>query len=517
LIFTENRFSKKTEEECLAEFARLKREGKILSEFRDSSWQWCNGLRSETICFRFDESEYHTHAGKSIGLPARQVGKLLRFFALTLTDAFAFRGLYKIIHDIVRFLTRFGEPCYRAEGKEWITEFLEFLPLPKEQVRHITDGILCKKRPIVHQRKLSHLINYLAIDSELTDMYSADIGDDEFIKWFPVCFWAKVTFILPLRATEMTATPYDCLERRDGQVFLTVRRTLLKGRHAIAVTHSVDHDYGLFTYRIPEMPIVRYIEKYKKLTGDHKRDTLMDYDPLVQDLPFSLEQFNQLLAEFISSRLAGNRKYSFVRKVTGIVDFEPVTAGDSRPIAMANLFYQDVGADICRQLADHHELKTSFHYFTNVTETVLASSVIRYQRRINEGIAEAERQAGVHPAAADPRHGSCLSPYQPHKTGNIQDCLEEDSLEECLGCRYYAPSQEEMEEALSERRTALDKASAAILEILGKTDPDQWEDYQKSFLNAQTATVRFSQACDAKMEEDLKKWQRYQSSMTTYS
>jgi len=96
---------------------------------------------------------------------------------------------------------------------------------------------------------------------------------------------------------------------------------------------------------------------------------------------FPLDAFNALLEQFMRERLIGNPKYDFAKLTAGLEEFEVVTAGDSRPIAMSNLYFQDVGADICRQLAAHINSSTSFGYYMNVSNTIWASAVIRYTKR----------------------------------------------------------------------------------------------------------------------------------------
>lgn len=97
---------------------------------------------------------------------------------------------------------------------------------------------------------------------------------------------------------------------------------------------------------------------------------------------FPLASFNRLTKAFMEEYIIGNDRYDFVRHASGIAEFEPVTAGDSRPIAMTNLYFQESGADICRQLADHENINTSSGYYANISETIWASSLIQLQRLV---------------------------------------------------------------------------------------------------------------------------------------
>ena len=391
-----------------------------------------------------------------------------------------------------------------------IIDFLGFIGTPEHQIMQIIEQIPYVRTARARQRELSHLINYLAVDNELTDMYeSCSLPEEEFLHWFPVYFWAKITFVLPLRATEMLVTPFDCLEYRNGVIFLRVRRTMLK-KGKRTVFYEVEKDYQIFSYRIPDSSVVRNIEKYRRLTSIHSRRFLFDYSKYSVNEILSLQSFNQLLADFVKSKLVDNHKYDYCRFAFGVQEFDLISAGDSRPIAMAHLFYQDIGADICRQLADHTNINVSAGYYTNVSNTVLASSIMHLQRMLNQGNAMKVEKNALQ--IKDP----CLSTRQPMKTGDITDCIAEDCLEDCLGCRYYTPTQEVLTEELSIRKRKLDDASRKMIECManGKDIIDYMDRY---FLDAHTGIVRYKTACDKKARGELEKWQRHKPTLKTSS
>ena len=165
---------------------------------------------------------------------------------------------------------------------------------------------------------------------------------------------------------------------------MKVRRTNLKGAGKKSVYYNVDKDYTIFTYNIPNIEAIYYIEKYLKLTSSQDRRFLFEYNEWMVNDMLSRAAFNHLLEEFIKETIIGNTKYDFVKYASGITEFEVVTAGDSRPIAMANLYFQKSGADICRQLAGHVNIDTSAGYYTNISDTIWASSVIERKRFITK-------------------------------------------------------------------------------------------------------------------------------------
>ena len=184
-----------------------------------------------------------------------------------------------------------------------------------------------------------------------------------------------------------------------------------------------------------------------------------------------------------------------------------------------NLYYQDNGADICRQLAGHTSLRTSFGYYTNVSNTVLATSIMQLQRRLNFGYQNLEQETTFHEKkeTALSTYQGCTSTYLPKLTGDIRDCISENQLETCFGCKYYSPGETELNEEMQNRKKALDDATLAVLDCVNKGLDDEKIDFEKVFLDAHSGIVRYRTACDIEAEERMKKWQRHRNSATSCS
>lgn len=108
---------------------------------------------------------------------------------------------------------------------------------------------------------------------------------------------------------------------------------------------------------------------------------------------------------------------------------------------------------------------------------------------------------------------TCRSPKRPLQTGNIEDCIEEGQLYECLGCKYYMPSEEELEQEYIRCKQRLDKESKAMFDDVvdvrkGKKND---VDFDKVFLDLHTAVTRYEIMCEKKAREGEIKWRRQQS------
>ena len=524
IFFAENQYDRAKRNKYLSVFDEMVAGGRLSGEFSDIKWIGFSGVKRFGIDFSMDEKEYSSHFGKEFNISYATMQDMLRCYALYTIGAYIFATINQKISYLQQFLTSVGDknPVLPGEALEVIQDFLLYIGTPEPMIQDIKSRIHFKQAETSHPRELSHLINYLSIANEINDMYHNSLPDEDFKKWFPIFFWTNITFVIPLRATEMLVTPFDCIRHDDGKTFITLRRTTLKGKKH-TVRYAVEQDYKEFTYEIPNTWVVDVIEQYQELTAGHPRKYLFDHTKYMINNMVSLTSFNMLLEDFISAHLIGNSKYDYARFATGIREFEFVTAGDSRPIAMSNLYFQNISADICRQLADHSQISTSFGYYTNVSNTIQCSSVMKVQRRINQ-----ERQeVGQHeisyakqpPKPYGGTTSQCLSPLRPMETGNISDCIKENHIHECLGCRYYVPTEDELRRNLEARKKELDAVSKRLVEYIAetRTGGGQHTDIDQLFLDTQTDAVRLKVISDEYAEEAEYRWRRERNTQKTSS
>ena len=516
IFYKENQYSQENRKLFRNMFDELKSDGTIRSEFDDPIWTCYSGIRTFSVDFTLNDVEYTKHIGSKFGISKTVMTDMLKCFCLYSCGEYVFSTIQIQMSGIKKFLESFGAKPLRLKDTEYdaVRVFLAFIGTDENEIEQMLEQIPLIKQKKSRQRELAHFINYLAIENEISDLYETELSDREFIKWFPVYFWSKITFILPLRATEMLVTPFHCIRRDRNGIFIKVNRTMLKKKHS-RVFYDVEKDYKIFEYRIPDSETVRKIEKYQSLTETQERKYLFEYSSQMVNHMLSLQAFNHLLESFTQTYLIGNRKYDYARYASGIPEFEVVSAGDSRPIAMSNLFYQDMGADICRQLANHTSINVSYGYFSNVSNTVMASSVMHMQRAINRKYHDTEAQAKTYMSRnIIPTTSFCNAPTNPKITGDVSECIAEDCLEDCLGCRYYSPSEQDLKTALDKRKEALDKASKAILETMAAGTELDGTDFDKVFLDAHTGIIRYKIACDESTKMEGTKWERYRNTTT---
>ena len=520
-IYKEQVYNASSLQKCRELHKKLVSEGTIEGDFDSDKWMGYSGVKKYGIDFSLDSIGYNQHIGKEFGITIDTMKNMLRCFVIVCHGKYVHETIAQTkIGAVKEFLLKYKDKGFKLnkEEKAAIIQFLGFISTPENQIEQIILRIGSKEGTDVRQRKLAPIINYLVIEDAIDQIYRDGCDDIVFKKWFPIYFWIKITFILPLRATEMLLTPKDCIYRENGKIFLKVRRTNLKGSGEKNVYYNVDKDYTIFTYNIPNIEAIYYIEKYLKLTSSQDRRFLFEYNEWMVNDMLSRAAFNHLLEEFIKETIIGNTKYDFVKYASGITEFEVVTAGDSRPIAMANLYFQKSGADICRQLAGHVNIDTSAGYYTNISDTIWASSIIElqkkldYERRYTQEVYEGSKNTCV-----DVSKAMCTSRKRLIDEENIDDCIEQDHLEDCMGCKFYRPTSKELETFLEFQQKKADDSSKKVIESMNKIMKIKKQNMtlEELFLAAQTDGTRYRMGCDIKAEGKLKEWQRHKNIQKT--
>ncbi|MBO5179124.1 MAG: hypothetical protein J6B87_02100 [Clostridia bacterium] len=521
IIFNNNTYSTEILEKCRDIHRELVRLGKLEGDFMSDKWMGYSDVKKYGIDFMIAPTAYKNHIGKEFGITLDTMKCMLKCYAIYCTGSFIYQTIAKNrINVIKNFLECFPSKKFKQSTCEItaIEDFLVFIGTPDKQIENIITRIPIIKEKSALQRNLSPIINYLVIENEINNLYRTNLGEETFRKWFPIYFWVNITFILPLRATEMLVTPLNCIQRTDdGKVYLKVRRTRLKKRKQ-TVSYDVNIDYKEFTYEIPDNEVACMIEKYISVTSDQQRRFLFEYSDLMINNMLSLQAFNHLLGEFMEERIIGNPYYDFARYASGIQEFEKVTAGDSRPIAMANLYFQKAGEDICRQLADHVHINTSSGYYTNISETIWASSIIRFQKKKEYESRYSENMYKRGNLMVLKSISQCLSEKYSIDNENLEDCIKEGHLEDCIGCKYYLPAISELEEFMTIQKERADKGAKKVIEFMNKTTQAKNLEVsiEELFLKVQTDASRYRMGCEITVKEKYDKWQEHKNTQKTF-
>ena len=517
-IYTTDLLSSYKPSEFHDAFSDLQKDGLIQGNFEDQTWTCSSDTASFRINFDFNIFSYTRTLKNIIKLTPGELLEFLKYYTVYICGSYVFETIRDRIACLRDFLSKYGSMYYETSSldKCVIIDFLTFIGLPDAVIAEIEANIPLIKSSSYSQRDLAPLINYLVIDNEITDMYDLDISEHDFIKWFPIFFWTKITLILPLRPTEILFTPFDCLKQHtDGSMWITIRRTLLKKSHSI-VHYEVDKDYEKCEYPISNKKTISVIQKYLQLTAFAPRRFLFLYNKLSKRKIFSNAAFSILITAFINQFLIGNPKYSYAKYASGISEFSIVSPGDSRPIALSNMFYQGIDAEVCRQLAGHEHLVTTYGYYENISKTILASSIVNIQRDINHHFQEIEKLHEDYTSNENSSASSihCRYSPQPDLTGDYSICMELDQQESCFGCQYHMATKDELNNELLSRKAELEKSVELLAKSVFSRSKKYIFDKDKIMLDLHTCITRYMDATDECALQEKIKWLRHQNTMT---
>ena len=186
---------------------------------------------------------------------------------------------------------------------------------------------------------------------------------------------------------------------------------------------------------------------------------------------------------------------------------------------MANLYFQNAGEDICRQLADHTNITTSAGYYTNISETIWASSIIQLQKKLDkEWRCTKEEYEQNMPIAVAVEKSICVSQKRIKDETNLDDCIEQGHLAECMGCKFYRPTKSELDSFLELQKKKADKSAKLVHDFINHTLKTKEKELtlEEIFLSVQTEASRCKMGYDIKAKEKLEEWQNVKNTQTIY-
>lgn len=428
----------------------------LAGSYDDDHWIMTDRISIFTISFSLDEDLYNDHGLEYTGMEYSQIIPALKCFVVRhLLHQYTGQLLREITRQIQRYLESISDLSEYQVSRECIypvMTFMTYLGLSKQRIDHIKRTITRKRQHgSIGQRQLQPMILYAIIDRELDALYESDHTEDKLF-YFCVWFWSKVSMILPLRPTEMLLTPWN-LTQTNKDYRITVRRSRLKGHSfSFYVSYTVGGDYKEHEFRLPEK-IISVINWYKgQFDYSTEPDYLFDFVKIGCTSPVAT--LNARIRKFVQNYIIGNHSYDFARYVAEVDEFEPPHAGDSRVIALTNLYFSDSGPEICMALAGHKSIETARHYYTNIAQSISASAcmkVIRRHERERSRIDHDMTTALTHVSEA---HAGCTFPC---RSGDelLNECKKQRHLEDCFGCPHYAADPDTIARKYNERLDVL--------------------------------------------------------------
>ena len=474
--------------------------GVIINEnFEDNVWVLTNQLKKMTFPFRPNELAFNSYAKKWLGCSYHCFVDAIKAYAVFHLGSIELSG----IREIVRKLTLLAEtPCEDLPVETHIIEFLKLLPGGETMDQVIED--LEERSMFIHQRTvkgkqrvLADFDNYFRFNHALED-YWEQADDCHKLFYFPMHFWWILTAILPLRPTEFLLTPRDCVERKNGENVLTIRRTALKGGQR-KVFYNIAGDYRLMKYSIPDK-MAAAIEWYREATAGipvSSLDTLFVQNPhysyFCRSVPAHSVYYTYQNLSYCLRRFQDE-----VIKVES--DNDRINLGDTRHLAMISLIASGGSPVICRELAGHEDINISSHYYSNISRFVECATYEMYRRQKGGYVEMLNHTPALVGETIDVVGGRCDSAA--YIAGSISDCIGNigagGEIGQCDRCPHFIDGKTGLNLLFSdtgERKRQVDEDSKYLMRMLEMVRKGRGsdEDIQSALLKLQHSSSRYSQ------------------------
>lgn len=422
-----------------------KRHVLLASSFADMKWKLDDQVKKVTINFE-KGSCLRAFVKEKLNLSYEQFVLAQKLYVMALLGSFAAVSIYINHHNILKFMEALSlgqqNPTSDVQVSNALIDFWDILPQNTAFAVTVQNYLNDYESTTVSdvRRRLAPFKSYFRFQ-EVMDAYWSQADPAGIIQYFPLWLWWNLTMILPLRVTEFTLMPRNCLSVQNGQVYLSVRRTALKKQGGL-VGYSIDADYTLHSYRIPEQ-MHREIQRYLDLT---EAFPATQHDLLFRSADgsaMSSQSLRTLLQVFYSKEVS--RRFEIVQTDDELADDQitPIRLGDTRHLAMISLILQGGSPIICKELADHEDIAASVHYYSNISELVksVTYEVCRKKRSGNPPTAAFHRKR-FSSAFVEIEGGRCYSQNFLH--GSCKDCLQswppDGVIGTCQCCDYFVPA-----------------------------------------------------------------------------
>jgi hypothetical protein len=431
-------------------FGDYKNRGVISAgDFDDMSWTLTNQARNVGLAMLTFDGGAQKEAMRWIGCSYRKYTECVKAYIVFNLGEIELATLQELTRAFNRLAVASSEDATAStEYLSHIIALLQVIPGGNEERDYVIETLEEKHERMNRQyhkggqRRLADFKSYLRFHEVLADFWR-DAEERQKLFYFPLYFWWNLTAILPLRPMEFLLTPRNCLQTRNGENVLAIRRTKLKGGNE-KIGYRIAEDYELKEYAIHENlagELRWYIAATEKMrmTG---LDTLLLQAPHFEYLGRKGHAANRY---YTYGTLNTCLKY-FYREVIRrrAANIGSIHLGDTRHLAMTNLIISGGSPVICRELAGHADVDVSAHYYANISNLVECATLERYRK--SKGTTASIIGSARYPLSKPPdarrlEHGWCGSELM--RDEDINDCLKvldgDGHIGECRCCEHYRP------------------------------------------------------------------------------
>lgn len=303
------------------------------------------------------------------------------------------KSIWKFAYHLNAFLSFYDTFYYNPDIVEEIYEYHQSMSLKIKESN-------CNSK----YRRLLPLYNTIFKFNDIIEAFIQDSVGDERELFFPIILWWKITSIIPLRSTEFTIIPKNCIEQNDkGKWGINLYRSAHKGsskKNSKLDIHNFNSKYKLTWHPISK-EVIDLINEYKELVECYDHDDNFYDNNSIKSINreyllsarsyfkynrnksshnifsytldfFDASQFNKLLKRFMHDIIYNKYNIPIVPKER-VYDvnsenhhnnsMQMVNMMDTRHFAIMNLVHLGYSPATIQRIVGHDNINTSFSYY----------------------------------------------------------------------------------------------------------------------------------------------------------
>lgn len=417
--------------------------------FDDNTWVMSDEKSQYTLDFSLLLMNYQFVVRQNMMIDPEQMVLACKVYAMIqfgvhalATIVSSLRALYQLLDKLITQDIQTALQTMSLSVLHALADFFPLLDSSSETILYIQD-VLDAIPPASRankRRSLAPFVSYFRFSDVMTQFWE-HAESEQMIRFFPLWLWWNLTTILPLRPTEFTLIPRNCLSyTTDGQAKLSVRRTKMKKQRDV-YTYRIAFDYELSTYIISQL-LKEEIESYIKQTECLPEQRNLVLFRTQNGENFDYAQLSKLLRDFYTEIIP--KYYTVVQHGGHLSEKEicRISLGDTRHIAMISLILQGGNPVICKELAGHEDINISSHYYGNLSQLVycMTYELYRKQSRKAQKSTQIQQIRPIYGKFAEVEGGRCYS-LRYAADGSVDDCLahwdDQGMLGDCQTCKYF--------------------------------------------------------------------------------
>ncbi|UAL48787.1 hypothetical protein K7887_07610 [Sutcliffiella horikoshii] len=330
----------------------------------------------------------------------------------------------------------------------------------------ITDEVLTLLYGLKNQYKIGKNTRILPPSKDillfskiLEDYFSTPLSEQDYLKWFPVWLWWKITNIIPLRPSEYADIERNCLIKKDDNFYIKLPRKKQNDPSSKKI-QIMDELY------IPDT-IYHKIEEYKNRTDEFgETETLISYlsiphfssaqrhEKKLNPNKFSTGIFYKTLEMFYDRVVFGKYGVTYLPENDSLIESNSMTIsqklipGDTRHLAFINLKRQGYHPVEIARMGGHTSLQSQEHYFNHLKNFVDLEILELITKTDLDSMSPTESNSFGHSLGLEFVNKFVLRPSSTGckiklKDGYCTDPSQNCMVEDCWECDSWRITQEE--------------------------------------------------------------------------